>query len=84
MITVEEVANIVISNLIKYTENEESSVKRFIDSPKSSERRFRVVVGKAKNIGKTAQNIIDFVISVLSISAEVITQIGINARSVEK
>ena len=64
---------------------QKSSVKRFGDSPKSSERRFGEVVDKPKNIGKTAQKIIDFVISDPSISAEAMAyKIGISSRAVEK
>ena len=64
---------------------QKSSVKRFGESPKSSERRFGEVVDKPKNIGKTAQKIIDFVISDPSISAEAMAyKIGISSRAVEK
>ena len=64
---------------------QKSSVKRFGDSPKSSERRFGEIVDKPKNIGKTAQKIIDFVISDPSISAEAMAyKIGISSRAVEK
>ena len=52
---------------------------------KSSERRFGEVSDKPKNIGKTAQKIIDFVISDPSISAEAMAyKIGISSRAVEK
>ncbi|WP_300794643.1 ATP-binding protein [uncultured Bacteroides sp.] len=83
-------------NANKFGENEESSVKtfgdlqkssekRFGDNSKSSERKFGESVDKPKNIGKTAQKIIDFVISDPSISAEAMAyKIGISSRAVEK
>ena len=95
-IPIEEVANKVNSTLEKYPVNKESSekafgdlqkssVRRFGDFPKSSERRFGEVVDKTKNIGKTAQKIIDLVISNPSISAEAMAyKIGISSRAVEK
>ena len=95
-IPVEEVANRVNSTLEKYPVNEESSVKKFGDNSKSSEKRFGdnsksseskfgETVDKPKNIGKTAQKIIDFVISDPSISAETMAyKIGISSRAVEK
>ena len=95
-IPVEEVADRVNSTLKKYPVNEgaserkfgvndKSSEKRFGDSPVSSEKRFGEVSDKPKNIGKTAQKIIDFVISDPSISAEAMAyKIGISSRAVEK
>ena len=95
-ISVEEVADRVNSTLKKYPVNEgaserkfgvndKSSEKRFGDSPVSSEKRFGEVSDKPKNIGKTAQKIIDFVISDPSISAEAMAyKIGISSRAVEK
>ena len=83
-------------NANKFGENEESSVKTFGDLQKSSvkrfgdylkcsERKFGESVDKSKNIGKTAQKIIDFVISDPSISAEAMAyKIGISSRAVEK
>ena len=69
----------------KFGVNEKSSEKRFGDSPVSSEKRFGEVSDKPKNIGKTAQKIIDFVISDPSISAEAMAyKIGISSRAVEK
>ena len=60
-------------------------MKRFGDNSKSSEKKFGETVDKPKNIGKTAQKIIDFVISDPSISAEVMAyKIGISSRAVEK
>ena len=60
-------------------------MKRFGDYLKCSERKFGESVDKSKNIGKTAQKIIDFVISDPSISAEAMAyKIGISSRAVEK
>lgn len=65
--------------------NDKGSEKKFGDTPKSSERKFGEAVDKPKNIGKTAQKIIDFVISDPSISAEAMAyKIGISSRAVEK
>lgn len=91
-IPVEEVANRVNNILEKYPVNEEkfgenveSSERRFEESPKSSERRFGETADKPKNIGRTAQNIIDLVISDPSMSAEAMAyKIGISSRAVEK
>ena len=78
-------ANKVNSTLEKYPVNKESSEKAFGDLQKSSVRRFGEVVDKTKNIGKTAQKIIDLVISDPSISAEAMAyKIGISSRAVEK
>ena len=52
---------------------------------KSSESEFGDTADKPKNIGKTAQKIIDFVISDPSITAETMAyKIGISSRAVEK
>ena len=65
--------------------NDNSSEKRFGEVSKSSERRFGEASDKPKNINKTAQKIIDFVISDPSISAETMAyKIGISSRAVEK
>ncbi len=73
-IPVEEVANRVNSTPEQYPVNEKSSDKKFGDT-----------VDKPKNTGKTAQKIIDFVISDPSISAEAMAyKIGISSRAVEK
>ncbi len=65
--------------------NDKSSERRFGDSPESSERKFGEAADKPKKIGKTAQKIIDFVISDPSISAEAMAyKIGISSRAVEK
>lgn len=77
-IPVEEVANRVNSTLEKYPVNEESSEK-------GSEKKFGDSKNKSKSIGKTAQKIIDFVISDPSMSAETMAyKIGISSRAVEK
>ena len=91
-IPVEEVAERVNSPLKKYPANEESSVekfgvnaKMFGVNDKSSEIRFGESTDAPKNIGKTAQKIIDFVISDSSMSAETMAyKIGISSRAVEK
>ena len=91
-IPVEEVANRVNSTLEKYPVNEENSVekfgvnaKMFGVNDKSSEIRFGESTDAPKNIGKTAQKIIDFVISDSSMSAETMAyKIGISSRAVEK
>ena len=75
-IPVEEVANRVNSTLEKYPVNKESSVEKFGVNCKSSEimqkgleKKFGDSKNKSKSIGKTAQKIIDFVISDPSMSA---------------
>ena len=91
-IPVEEVAERVNSPLKKYPANEESSVekfgvnaKMFGVNDKSSETRFGEGTDAPKNTGKTAQKIIDFVISDSSMSAETMAyKIGISSRAVEK
>ena len=95
-IPVEEVANRVNTTLGKYPGKEESSEKkfdvsikssesRFGENEKSSEKKFGEVVEKQKNVGKTAQKIIDLVISYPSISAATMAyNIGISSRAVEK
>lgn len=88
-IPVEEVANRVNSTLEKYPVNKESSVEKFGENSKSSEKgsekKFGDSKNKSKSIGKTAQKIIDFVISDPSMSAETMAyKIGISSRAVEK
>ena len=80
----------------KFGVNEKSSVKKFGDTQESSEKgseimqkgsekKFGDSKNKSKNIGKTAQKIIDFVISDPSMSAETMAyKIGISSRAVEK
>lgn len=73
------------SSVERFGVNDKGSEKKFGDFPKSSERRFGETVDKPKNIGKTAQKIIDFVISDPSISADAMAyKIGISSRAVEK
>ena len=80
-IPVEEVAERVNSPLKKYPANEESSVEKFGVNAKM----FGESTDAPKNIGKTAQKIIDFVISDSSMSAETMAyKIGISSRAVEK
>ena len=51
---------------------------------KSSESEFGDTADKPKNIGRTAQKIIDLVISDLSMSAEAMAyKLGISSRAVE-
>lgn len=95
-IPVEEVVNRVNNNLEKHSVNGEdweekfgvsdkSSESRFGDNEKSSEKKFGEIVTKQKGVGKTAQKIIDLVISDPSISAEAMAyNIGISSRAVEK
>ena len=95
-IPVEEVADRVNSTLKKYPVNgkgsekkfgvnEKSSERRFGDDGKSSERKFGEIRENKKNVGKTAQKIIDLVISDPSISAEAMAyRIGVSSRAVEK
>ena len=79
-IPVEEVANRVNSTLEKYPVNEKSSEIM----PKGSEKKFGDSEYKSKSIGKTAQKIIDFVISDPSMSAETMAyKIGISSRAVD-
>ena len=91
-ISVEEVANRVNNTLEKDPVNREkfgeiagNSVNIFGLNDKSSESKFGETADKPKNIGRTAQKIIDFVISDPSMSAEAMAyKIGISARAVEK
>lgn len=65
-IPVEEVANRVNSTLEKYPVNEESSVKKFGVNEESSEKTFGDLQNssvKQKRLGRTAQSILDLVIS---------------------
>ena len=75
-IPIEEVANRVNSSLEKYSIDEESSVKTFGDLQKSSV--------KQKRLGRTAQSILDLVISDGSISQDKMAEkIGISKRAIE-
>ena len=94
--SVEEVANRVNNTLEKYPVSEECSVKTFGNTQESSEKSSEIMQkgsekkfgdsrNKSKSIGKTAQKIIDFVISDPSMSAETMAyKIGISSRAVEK
>jgi len=76
--------------------NSKSSVKTFGDTQESSEKGSEIIQkgsekkfgdskNKSKSIGKTAQKIIDFVISDPSMSTETMAyKIGISSRAVEK
>ena len=95
-IPVEEIVHRLNSTLEKHPINDKSSERKFGDIPKSSERkfgdipksserRFGEVLDKPKSIGRTAQRIIDFVISDPSISAEAMAyKLGLSSRAVEK
>lgn len=75
-IPIEEVANRVNSNLEKYSIDEESSVKTFGDLQNSSV--------KQKRLGRTAQSILDLVISDGSISQDKMAEkIGVSKRAIE-
>ena len=98
-IPVEEVANRVNSTLEKYPVNEESSVEKFGVNTKefgvneeSSVEKFGVNADKfgdtsetQKKVSKTAQKIIDLVISDPSITADnMANKIGVTKRAIEK
>ena len=98
-IPVEEVANRVNSALEKYPVNEESSVEKFgVNAKKfgvneeSSVKKFGVNTDKfgdtsetQKKVSKTAQKIIDLVISDPSITADnMANKIGVTKRAIEK
>ena len=75
-IPIEEVANRVNNSLEKYSIDEESSVKTFGDLQKSSV--------KQKRLGRTAQSILDLVISDGSISQDKMAEkIGVSKRAIE-
>ena len=75
-IPVEEVANRVNSTLKNCSLDEESSVKTFGDLQKSSVKR--------KRLGRTAQSILDLVISDGSISQDKMAEkIGVSKRAIE-
>lgn len=98
-IPVEEVAERVNSPLKKYPANEESSVEKFgvnakmfgVNS-KSSVKKFGVNADKfgntsetPKKVSKTAQKIIDLVISDPSITADnMANKVGVTKRAIEK
>ncbi|MCM1031195.1 MAG: HTH domain-containing protein [Oscillibacter sp.] len=61
------------------------TLNEFSVNKESSERKFGEAGQRSKNVGKTAQKIIDLVISDPSISAEAMaSNIGISPRAVEK
>ena len=86
-IPIEEVANRVNSSLEKYSIDEESSVKTFGDLQKSSVKTFGDLQNssvKQKRLGRTAQSILDLVISDGSISQDKMAEkIGISKRAIE-
>ena len=97
-IPVEEVANRVNSTLEKYPVNEESSVKKFGVNEESSEKTFGDLQKssvktfgdlqnssvKQKRLGRTAQSILDLVISDGSVSQDKMAEkIGVSKRAIE-
>lgn len=75
-IPIEEVAERVNGSVRKFGVNEESSVKTFGDSQKSSV--------KPKRLGRTAQSILDLIISDGSISQDKMAEkIGVSKRAIE-
>ena len=73
------------SSVQKFGDSSKSSETRFGDSSKSSETRSGKVANENRSVGKTAQKIIDLVISDPSISAEAMAyRIGVSSRAVEK
>ena len=87
-IPVEEVADRVNNTLKKYPVNREGSEKRFGDNEKSSEKTFgdpkKKSSVKQKRLGRTAQSILDLVISDGSISQDKMAEkIGVSKRAIE-
>lgn len=86
-IPIEEVVNRVNSSLEKYSIDEESSVKTFGDLQKSSVKTFGDLQNssvKQKRLGRTAQSILDLVISDGSISQDKMAEkIGVSKRAIE-
>ena len=86
-IPIEEVANRVNSSLEKYSIDEDSSVKTFGDLQKSSVKTFGDLQNssvKQKRLGRTAQSILDLVISDGSISQDKMAEkIGVSKRAIE-
>ena len=73
------------SSVKKFGDSCKSSETRFGNNSESSETRFGKVANENKSVGKTAQKIIDLVISDPSISAEAMAyRIGVSSRAVEK
>ena len=86
-IPIEEVANRVNSSLEKCSIDEESSMKTFGDLQKSSVKTFGDLQNssvKQKRLGRTAQSILDLVISDGSISQDKMAEkIGVSKRAIE-
>lgn len=84
-IPIEEVANRVNSTLEKYPVNEESSVKKYPVNEKSTFERYPVKQNLNKPVGRTAQRIIDMVISNPMITREKMANgLGISLEGVKK
>src|SRR5574344_2100585 len=86
-IPVEEVAERVNGSVRKFGVSEESSVKTFGDSQKSSVKTFgdsQKSSVKPKRLGRTAQSILDLIISDGSISQDKMAEkIGVSKRAIE-
>ena len=86
-IPIEEVAERVNGSVRKFGVNEESSVKTFGDSQKSSVKTFgdsQKSSVKPKRLGRTAQSILDLIISDGSISQDKMAEkIGVSKRAIE-
>ena len=86
-IPVEEVANRVNNSLKNCSLDEESSVKTFGDLQKSSVKTFGDLQKssvKRKRLGRTAQSILDLVVSDGSISQDKMAEkIGVSKRAIE-
>lgn len=84
-IPVEEVAKKVNSTLKKYPVNEESSVEEYPVSNKNTLKKYPVKQNSSKPVGRTAQRIIDMVISNPMITREkMAVELGISLDGVKK
>ena len=84
-ISVEEVADRVNSTLKKYPVNEESSVEEYPVSNKNTLKKYPVKQNSSKPVGRTAQRIIDMVISNPMITREkMAVELGISLDGVKK
>ena len=84
-IPVEEVANRVNSTLEKYPVNKESSVKKYPVNENSTPKKYPVKRNTNKPVGRTAQRIIDMVISNPMITREKMAdELGISLDGVKK
>lgn len=84
-IPVEEVADRVNSTLKKYPVNEESSVEEYPVSNKNTLKKYPVKQNSSKPVGRTAQRIIDMVISNPMITREkMAVELGISLDGVKK